>query len=129
MPIFGNGSFWIIEKVSSTRWELVGGSDTVTASVGTFVRMPNGRLEQSGRYSSGVAATASIQTVSGRPFPISFVNTTVEITCSAFTDSSWSGFQLFSVTLDNASTYSVICFNTSVIQNCTWVWQAVGRWY
>jgi hypothetical protein len=42
VPIFGDGAFWIIEKVTSTRWELVGGNDTATNSDGTFERWFSG---------------------------------------------------------------------------------------
>jgi hypothetical protein len=48
VPIFGDGAFWVIEKVTSTRWELVGGFDSGSDLSGRWERRPSG--EQSCRH-------------------------------------------------------------------------------
>ena len=53
LPIFGNGGNWIIEKVTATRWEIVGGRDSVKTSNDSWERRPNGRMIQCGQRASG----------------------------------------------------------------------------
>lgn len=39
-----DGDFWLIEKVSATRWDLVDGCQTGTNASGKWVALPNGEL-------------------------------------------------------------------------------------
>jgi hypothetical protein len=61
VPIFGDGSFWVIEKVTSTRWELVGGSDYRVSGTSSFEKRYDGNMTQLGNVPSYTSSSTLLE--------------------------------------------------------------------
>jgi hypothetical protein len=123
VPIFGNGSFWIIEKVSTTRWDLVGGSDYVSDSNGHWCAKITGDIKQYGILAGSTNITRVVT------FPKPFANTNYSAVCTGHD----TGANFF--TWNPPAAGKLVASiegrwgNTPPTTNNTVSWSALGRWY
>jgi len=128
VPIFGNGSFWIIEKVTSTRWELVGGSDSRTDSNGYFEKLPNGSMKQNSSKSVSITAGGYLESIT---FPTPFIskdNLSINLEQEDLPATGGSG----SLVINGAYTVNGFSWRNagaSVTLTRYRMWEAFGRWY
>jgi hypothetical protein len=123
VPIFGNGSFWIIEKVTSTRWDLVGGSDYVSDSNGHWCAKITGDIKQYGTLAGSTNITRVVT------FPKPFANTNYSAVCTGHE----TGANYF--TWNPPAAGKLVASiegrwgGSPATTNNTVSWAAYGRWY
>jgi hypothetical protein len=137
VPIFGNGSFWIIEKVSNTRWDLVGGSDYRETSGNTCLKNFNGVMQQTGSRSQtsnasganlfGTTSGATYFRTATQSFIQSFINTNYSLvgTIKSNAVAWYVSFGALTVSGFNGVTSS----GTDIAGAVEYTFDAVGRWY
>ena len=132
LPIFGNGGNWIIEKVTATRWEIVGGWETVFVSGrGWWQKDADGTLTQ--WWAVAPATNDNFGTV--YDFPIQFYSVQSIIgSPNLFVSSGLGGSYVVEIKYESVAQYraKVLNHTATSISNATNIqiaWNAKGRWY
>lgn len=121
-----DGDFWLMEKVSSTRLDLVDGQSTGTNSNGEWLRLASGYQKCTGYRpnvpSAGANVTASIAITP----PAQFVSNS-HVTAIPYTDTP-SSYGVITSSLNSGSSFTLYVIR-NIASNYYINWEATGRWY
>lgn len=131
LTIYGNGSYWTIEKATNTRWELIAGTDTRTVTAGTYIKSHNGVMQQYGSVTSGALSSTTNTNIGTYGWSFySDAGTTITFPVAftiapAVTGSIESGFPLITGITAASFLYTAVGYSAGVRSG---TWSAIGRW-
>lgn len=130
-----DGDFWILKKVSDSRWDLISGKETGSNSNGTYEKLYNGSCTQKvkprGFSGNGVAYITGLYVYElTKTLPINFVDTDFGGVISQSIDSANQICIQIIITPITISTYKVSIFTkTSSVSTIYDDLTLIGRWY
>lgn len=93
-----DGDFWLLEKVSDTRWDLIAGYERGSNSDGTYARYHNGKQECNMNYTGALTMTQKITGIYtatlNKTFPKAFSSSKITLEKGSLIDSASTGLSL-----------------------------------
>lgn len=129
-----DGDFWLVEKVSSTRWDLVEGIESGTNSYGSYTKYANGVLEQLIEH-TGAMSYISVYYGSINIFyftkilPVNFYNNNYFALYGKIRDESNTAIQISFELLDVDKCIFRYLSTSGSVTNSTVNIKLIGRWY
>ena len=130
IEIYGNGGNWLIEKVTATRWEIVGGWDGGENANGEWELHANGSLRYRKEANFSLTSSSAINvayTSSGWPIYRHIVSTSVVHAVGSQLGETLP--KISQARMGNASATMVFILSTAITGDFTLFFTVLGRWY